>query len=181
MERLTTKQILAASFRELAQHKNIDKITVKDIVSNCSYSPATFYRYFDDKYDLIAWEHAKSVAEIMDKTGVNSWNQSLLEGALLFNEQKDYLKNLLLHTNAHDSFIRYQVEINYNALKNYILKINSISETDKLTDALIRVYCYGTVSLSAEWILGKVCFTPEELALAFEKSLPAELEKYLYK
>ena len=54
MRRKTSKEILAESFRELADIKPIDKITIKDIVGNCGYSPATFYRQFKDKYDLIA-------------------------------------------------------------------------------------------------------------------------------
>ena len=42
MKRKTAKEILAESFRELAETVPIDKITVKDIVYNCDYSPATF-------------------------------------------------------------------------------------------------------------------------------------------
>lgn len=46
MQRKTAKQILAESFREVAQTKSIDKITVKDITENCGYSSATppFFR-----------------------------------------------------------------------------------------------------------------------------------------
>ena len=48
MKRKTAKEILAESFRELAE----------EIADNCEYSPATFYRHFRDKYDLIAWDYA---------------------------------------------------------------------------------------------------------------------------
>ncbi len=41
MQRKTAKQILAESFREVAQTKSIDKITVKDITENRGYSSAT--------------------------------------------------------------------------------------------------------------------------------------------
>ena len=53
----TAREILAESFREVAETKPIDKITIRDIVDNCGYSPATFYRQFSDKYDLIAWDY----------------------------------------------------------------------------------------------------------------------------
>ena len=45
MKRKTAKEILTASFQELAAVKSIDKITIQEIVDNCGYSPATFYRY----------------------------------------------------------------------------------------------------------------------------------------
>ena len=57
MKRKTTKEILAESFRELAENRPVDKITIQEIVDNCDFSPATFYRHFRDKYDLIAWDY----------------------------------------------------------------------------------------------------------------------------
>ena len=45
LKRKTSKEILADSFREIADIKTIDKITVKDITENCGYSMATFYRH----------------------------------------------------------------------------------------------------------------------------------------
>ena len=69
MKRKTAKEILAESFRELAEKKKVDKITVRDIAENCGYSTTTFYRHFKDKYDLIVWEHTQYVSEIMDRVG----------------------------------------------------------------------------------------------------------------
>lgn len=78
MKRLSTKEILAESFKELAETKNIDRITVKEIASNCSYSNATFYRHFKDKYDLIVWDHSRKVAEIMNNISADHpWDLTL--------------------------------------------------------------------------------------------------------
>ena len=91
MRRKTAKEILAESFRELAEKKSVDKITVPDIVENCGYSKTTFYRLFKDKYDLMAWDYAKRQKEIMDQTERPDyeWKTTLLEGAFLFNEQRE--------------------------------------------------------------------------------------------
>ena len=91
MKRKTAKEILAESFRELAGNKNIDKITIREIVENCGYSPATFYRNFKDKYDLVAWEHAQGVAAIMNRIGEQdyTWKQTLLDGANRFLREKE--------------------------------------------------------------------------------------------
>ena len=96
MKRKTAKEILAQAFREVAESKNIDKITIQDIADNCGYSPATFYRNFKDKYDLIAWNHTRSVAEIMKRIdGRYTWSRSLIDGANWFYAEKGYLTNLL--------------------------------------------------------------------------------------
>lgn len=55
IRRKTTKELLGESIHELAQKKPVDKITVREITDNCGMAPATFYRHFHDKYELIAW------------------------------------------------------------------------------------------------------------------------------
>ncbi len=79
MKRKTAKEILAESFREIAGIKPINRITVKDITDNCGYSPATFYRHFKDKYDLIAYDYVARTEEIISRigTGGYGWRDAL--------------------------------------------------------------------------------------------------------
>lgn len=180
VKRKTAKEILAASFRELAEQKAVDKITIREIVDNCGYSSATFYRQFKDKYDLIAWEHTRGVAAIMEQIGDGyTWEQTLLAGAKWFQEEQSYLANLFVHTSGQDAFIRYMVEINYDALKKHIQTRNAGKKIDEKTDMYIRIYCLGTVSLTCEWILGRYSVSPETLAEIYKNALPVPLEPYL--
>ena len=50
-----TRFKLAKSMKELMKSKPLDKITVTDIVENCDVSRQSFYRLFQDKYDLVNW------------------------------------------------------------------------------------------------------------------------------
>lgn len=181
MKRKTTKEILAESFIELSRTKDIDKITVKNITDNCGYSPATFYRQFTDKYDLIAWSYAETVAAVMNKIGKETytWKDTLLDGAKIFMEEREIFANLFLHTTGHDAFIRYMTDINYEALKKYILKNNPELKPDQKIEMYMRMYCLGTVSLSCEWILGRYNAEPEELAEVYKNSVPQPLLPYL--
>ncbi len=183
MKRKTTKEILSESFRELAETKSIDRITVQEIVDNCAYSTATFYRHFRDKYDLIAWDYAQKAAKIMARLNENDalWEQTLLDWAKYFQEEKEYLANLFLHTSGHDSFIQYMTEINNAAFTKYLLAVSGNRELDKQTGLLARTYCLGTVCLSCEWILGKYDMAPEELAQIYENAVPLPLVKLLQK
>jgi AcrR family transcriptional regulator len=181
MKRKTAKDILADSFRELAQKKKIDKITIKDIAANGGYSPATFYRQFKDKYDLIAWDYARGVEEIMNRIGSEgySWRETLIDGANYYQERKEYLTNLLLHTSGLDSFVHHMTEINYCYLKKHVMRAIGEETPDEKTEMVLRVYCLGTVLLTCEWILGRYEAGPEELAEVFENALPAPLRPYL--
>lgn len=140
MKRKTAKEILAESFRELAEKKSIDRITVKDIVENCGYSSATFYRQFKDKYDLIAWSYTQDLRNIVDKLEYteSSWKKVLTEVAKYFEDQRDYLSNLLLHTNGYDSFVNNMTHIHYERLRFLILQVAPGNKLDVMTEMYIR-------------------------------------------
>lgn len=179
---MTAKEILAASFKEIAEKKNIEKITVKEIADNCGYSPATFYRNFKDKYDLIAWSYVQESARIMGKlNGEYVWRDTLLDGALYYWENRDYIKNLCVHTSGHDTFIKYMAQTNISLLKAEVRKSTGDKPIDKQTELIITTYCLGTVALVCEWVAGNIEATPRFIAQVFEDSLPVALKQYLYK
>ena len=181
MKRKTAKELLAESFIEVAKNKKIDKITVKDITENCGYSSATFYRQFKDKYDLIAWSYTQDLRSIVDKLEYTegSWKQVLTEVAKYFDKHRDYLSNLLLHTNGYDSFVNNMTQIHYERLRFLIQKVAPGNQLSEMTEMYIREYCYGTVHLTCEWILGKYKISFDELTQVYVNSLPAPLNQYL--
>ena len=181
MKRKTAKEILAESFREIAEKKPVDKITVPDITENCGYSKTTFYRLFKDKYDLMAWDYAKRQQEIMDQMSDPDygWKRALLEGAFLFHEQRDYLKNLLLHTYGYESFSKYMKQRHFENLWKCVLAASEGKDLDVKTEIYVRTYCQGTADLICDWIMGVYDISPEELAEVFEKCLPQPLHQYL--
>ena len=181
MKRKNAKEILAESFQEIAEKKPVDKITVPEIVENCGYSKTTFYRLFRDKYDLMAWDYTRRHMGIMNQTerADYPWESTLTDGARLFNEQRDYLRNLLLHTTGYDSFERYMKTLHFESLKKVVLGLFGAEELDVKTEMYVRTYCQGTVDLTCDWILGLYDVTPEELAEVYENCLPVPLREIL--
>lgn len=48
-----THQALITSFSDLLQTKSFEQITVQDLCANANVRRPTFYRHFNDKYDLL--------------------------------------------------------------------------------------------------------------------------------
>ena len=113
--------------------------------------------------------------------GTNSWKQTLIEGARYYDSQRDYLRNLFLHTSGYDSFIFHMTDLNFQALRRTVLKKTGRSELDTLTTMYIRLYCAGTVHISCEWILSRYPVTLEKLAEVYEHALPLPLSVVLEK
>ncbi len=180
MKRKAVREILAESFRELAENKSVDKITVREIADNCGYSSATFYRQFRDKYDLIAWDYSRRLEAIILQVGVKecSWRQLLIDVANYFQKQKRYLANLFLHTSGLDSFVCNMREIHFSCLREIVQRVSQTTRLDAKTEMYIRIYVLGTVHLTCEWILGNESVGPKDLAEVYENSLPEPLRQY---
>ena len=174
MKRKTAKEILADSFHELAKDRQIDKITVREIAANCGYSSATFYRQFRDKYDLIAWDYAQQIEGVMRRIGTDgyTWKLALWDCLSHYQAEKEYLSNIFKHTSGYDSFVHYMTEIHCQEASLYIRRRTGRTSLDAKMEMYIRVYCMGTVCLSAEWILGQTAATLQEMAEVCENALP---------
>ncbi|MBR1857628.1 MAG: TetR family transcriptional regulator [Oribacterium sp.] len=179
MKRKTAKEILAESFKELAVIRDIEKITIKEITDNCGYSPATFYRQFKDKYDLIAWDYAKEVEQNIGKIGRDghTWKQALLVSAKYNIRHKEYLLNLFKHTSGIYSFEQYMTDVNVSFISEYLKKGSVQIEEDLMR--VLESYCYGAVKITIDRLTGKYDASPEDMARIYELSVPETLRQVL--
>ena len=182
-KRKTTKELLADSFIELSQEKNINKITIKNIVDNCELTPTTFYNHFKDKYDLIVWIYSAAVEKIMNKIdGENYfWKNTLSDGINFFLENKNFLLNAITHTSGQNSFINNMTRVNLKIFLDSVKKNNNLAEIPKDIEVLSKIYVYGTVCMICEWLIDKNSVGLEEFIKLLEDGLPEKLKKYLYK
>ena len=179
MKRKTAREILADSFRELMEHKSADKITIREITTNCGYSMATFYRQFRDKYDLIAWDYARRFREKVALEESESLHDCFFRSAVMYGEQKEYLANLIRHTSGFYSFVENMKNIHFSMIRKFFLSRTGLGELSTKLEMYIRLYCSGTTDITCDWILGKFEASTEDLAEIYENSLPFPLRELL--
>ena len=179
--RKTTKEILAESFVELAETRTIDKISIIDIVENCSLTKPTFYRYFKDKYDLIQWIYAQNVEKIFIRIGKNGYifKNSLLDNLHYFESNRKFMVNILKHTSGRDSFLNLINEIDIRFITEIIRKESGYVKLPEDVIAMIRVYCYGKGQYLSDWLLDCKPVSCEKMAEYMEACIPDILRLYL--
>ena len=64
-----TKYELADAMKRCMKTAPVEKITVKEIVEACGVTRQTFYRNFQDKYDLINWYFDKLLTKSFEHMG----------------------------------------------------------------------------------------------------------------
>ena len=165
MKRMTTKEVLVESFMELSGKKDVNKITIHDIVENCQLSSATFYRYFKDKNDLIAWEYARNFDERFNAVdgSDDTWADYILETVKYSWENRKYLRNLLDNTNGYQSYFNYVTERTLAMYKKYLINEFGKNAVSSDTEIYLRHSVYGSVHLVCAWIVGEFDATPEHL------------------
>ena len=181
ISRKTTKEIFAESLHELASQKPVDKITVQNIVDNCDFSVATFYRHFQDKYDLIAWDYAQKRSANIQRLYTEGYTtkQMIVEGLTGLKNHKVYMTNLLKNTSGHESFVRYMVDTNIQLITERIRKVGNFETLPEDLLLFVKIDCYGKIMTLCEWII-EDCSTPVELlADVFMQSMPERLRLYL--
>ncbi|MBR1628833.1 MAG: TetR/AcrR family transcriptional regulator C-terminal domain-containing protein [Lachnospiraceae bacterium] len=165
MKRKTTKEILVESFIELSKKKEVNRITIEDIVNNCQLSPATFYRYFKDKYDLIAWEYARNFDERFHAVDGQkyTWRDYVLETVRYSWENRIYLQNLLNNTKGYQSYIKHVTECTLAMYRDHFIRKFGENSMDGDMEIYLRHSVYGSVHLACAWVVGEFEATPEHL------------------
>ena len=170
------KYKLANAMKECMVSEPVEKNTVKEIVDTCGVTRQTFYRNFQDNYDLINWYFDKILAESFRQMGkgetvykslVNKFEyiqmEQLFFRAAFKNDEQNNLKD-------HDFELIRQFYIDQIEDKSH----RKISE--KLLFQL-EMYCQGSVFMTTQWVFGNRQYTPQELARLLTDSMPADLEK----
>ena len=65
---VNVKNLIAETFVKLSDEKNIDKITVKDIVEACGISRQAFYYHFQDLLEVIEWSMEQAFEQLLDRS-----------------------------------------------------------------------------------------------------------------
>jgi len=172
-----TRYIFAQSIKELMQKQSLDKITVTDIVKKSGMTRQTFYRYFQDKYDLVNWYFEK----LADKSFRQIGNSSTLREGLI--------KKFTFLLNDQVFFTQAFQSKDYNNVENYdyqcILefythiiekKVGHISPDIMF---LLQMYCHGSITMTVEWAIQGMKESPEVIADLLIDALPVKLKELL--
>ena len=63
-----TKLTIAQAYADLLTKKNVDKVTVKDVVEVCGITRQTFYYHYQDLLDVIEWSIRRQTEIILQES-----------------------------------------------------------------------------------------------------------------
>lgn len=169
-----TKLWIADAMKRLMAKKTIDKIRVTEICKEAEIGRPAFYYHFKDKYDLVAWIFFHSAYET-DITSVDS------AAAHMNQMRNDYLfYKRAFEDSSQNPLWQYIMEY---FTDRYAQEAKRILDTDTLDTQIqfsIRLYCYGTVGMTREWLLTDNITPAQTIVKMMFESMPEQLKKIFF-
>ena len=155
-DRASTKKLIEQSFIELSNMKNVDKITIRDIVEHCGLTKTTFYNHFQDKYDLIVQIYAEPVKNIVNRFDANYGLREAIADVLNYSaDNRRFIINALKNTSGQNSFLYHVSKIHFTLLRDFVRSKIGAARLPLRTEILLKLYAFGTVQLICEWLIKK--------------------------
>ena len=182
MKRNNTDLILADSLLEIAKTKDVDKITIKEIVDNCGLSSQTFYNHFADKYALILWIHQSFGDELIKKleNGEITTREMSIQNLDFYSRHASFMLNALENTHGVDSYRVMSSENAINVIEGYIKRHFNVKELSKTEKYHLRMFVYSVTQICEYWAANGTTIPTDEMSDIILQATPDSLKKYLF-
>lgn len=165
---LRSKKLITDALVELLDEKNLDKITVTDIVKKADINRGTFYAHYDNVSDVVTSIFQSAYEIIKNSVDGLQVNTDFDMGMMLKELQTVMEHDFDFYLKIFSSDINMKIyEELFNILIAYILEheeeISTVSHADFVF--YTSFYAGGTIKLYREWFIGNLPMTFDELTV----------------
>ena len=180
LSRPKTQRAIMNSFVKLLNLYPLDKITVKDIVSDCGISRNTFYYHYQDIYDLLGATFS-SVTETVLSENVTTWRESLMACTRFALENRRAVYHIY-HSANRDQLERCLNQVAGESMEKLIRYLTQgLSVSDEDIGYLTLFYKHAIVGILLEWLENDMKADVEHvisrMAVLLEGNLRLSLER----
>ena len=161
----------------LLETHDIDSITTKMIAEECDVSAVTFYRYFNDKYDLMKAYYQSNFEEIVSRMGTGSFKDSMTELFRFMKKNQSYFNQLIRQQSPDDFFtVFYESGMKGTVPATESHKGSALTKEERYG---ISFFMSGCTDMCQRWIRDGMNESPEYMAGIIYKCIPAFLMQYI--
>lgn len=164
-----SRMLIKTAFAELLNEKDINKITVTDIVDRANISRGTFYAHYLDVYDLYAaiqTNMIEAIDELLDELGTKNVildpTEAMTRALTFLEKNKDYYRLFVTSSNGE----RLQNRIIGRLEDNFTAELKEMIPAEDFND----VMCYlafilgGIQTVTVHWLENRLPVSAQTLA-----------------
>ena len=175
-----TKYKLVRAMKECMKVTSVENITVKQITEKCGLTRQTFYRNFQDKYDLINWYFDKLLAKSFEHMGQGRTVYDALVKKFTYIQEEQTFFAAAFRYDEQNSLRQHDFELILEFYETIICeKTGKIPE--KNIQFLLEMYCQSSIYMTIRWVTGELTCTPEKLAFLLVDGMPGKLAEIFTK
>ena len=171
-----TKWRIVGALEKALKKKPFNKVNVVDMTDECHIARQTFYNHFLDKQDVVNWLNMQLDMKTFGRIGIDLTWREAVRMKLEIMKAKQHLFASLYEAESTMGLFSNEANITF---ENYVANITRITGKTLNTheSALLKIYCYGTSRLIAEWIMSGTKEPIAELMQACEHALPLFVQR----
>ena len=177
-----TKKVLKETLLNILEKKDISKISVTEICKEADINRGTFYRYYNDVYDLLKGIEQEFIEEIKKSDSIEKMEDetiySFTKNILTIFEKNKKLVKILFNTDRNIYFIDEVLEIAYEKCINHWGELLNEHGNIELENAVIFIF-NGALGVINYWIKNDFSPSSEIIAKYIEKYCINGAKKYI--
>lgn len=149
---VNVKPLIADAFLKLSKEKNIDKITVKDIVDECGISRQSFYYHFQDILEVIEWSAEQAFQKLLERSMETDDAEAVFQDFITASDEASAMLRKLLNSQKREQVERLMVRSVRAYLQELIRRKGPIADIPyEDAEATLSFCTYGIVGLLLEY------------------------------
>ena len=169
-----TKYRFADAMKTCMRKISLEKITVKEIVEVSESTRQTFYHHFKDKYDLINWYFDKILLESFEHMGEGKTIYEALVNKFYYIQKEKLFFKAAFRTDEQNCLKQHDFELIFDFYSRRI-ESNTGQPVSEHLGFFLEMYCYGSIYMMVQWVLGKQNSTPEDMAKLLVDAMPYDI------
>ena len=175
-----TKYRLAEAAKKCMAASGTDAMTVTQIVQTCGVTRQTFYRNFQDKYDLINWYFDKLLAKSFEHMGMGKTVYDALVKKFTYIQEEHVFFAAAFKYDSQNSLRQHDFELILDFYEN-LIREKTGRIPDETIHCILEMYCHSSIYMTVKWVLGELECAPEGLAKILVDGMPGKLSKLFEK
>ncbi len=181
---IRSRKLIRQAFVELLQEKDLEKITVTDIITRADINRGTFYAHYQDTRAVIEQIENEIIGKMLEFLGEFRFQNFFKDPLPLLMKISHYLDEdvefyrILINSNGSEPFLRKLK----NNFVQYMQTDTDIPEAIKhSTEFLIRLHFFagGLVNLYQVWFRGEMDIPLDEISLELSKIIASSAESFM--
>ena len=169
----SAETVLQKALIDLLQKKDIERISLKEILEYSNVSKTTFYRFYDNKFDLMNSCYKSAIDKYLAKLKYDNWDDILIAQFRFFDSNRKFMLNGF-KGQGRESLKRFIFEYSSDFYRKEMQIRKGVESLTPDEENAIMFNAGGSCELLEAWLINpkKFDYTVDEMAMLHYKLMP---------